>query len=951
MESFLKQVAKYLYTKHSKSFGDIRIVFPNRRSGVFFTKHLHELSEETIWLPEIFTINEFIQEQSNLILADRIQLLAELYKTFQAVSKSQESFDDFYFWGEIMLNDFNDVDKYLIEPQAIFMNLKNLKNIDSGFDYLTKEQVDVLKRFFKEFDQENNSKLKENFLEIWNFLLPVYVEFNNRLTKKGLAYEGLLYKDAVSRVVNDDFNEAGIKYFFVGFNAITACEEKIFENLKRTGNANFFWDYDDYYVDNKVFEAGYFLRNHLINFPSPPEFKLETNNLSKKKRIKVVSTPTNDGQVYYAGRFLQNNPQSDYSNTALVLADETMLFSAINYLPKNVTDINITMGYPVKDTLVGSFIEMLIALQMGKGKQEDVFYYKQILPLLRHPYIASIEGEEAKLLLERISKENLINVSTEHFGASELFIKLFTRTKDFNEFSEYLSSILYFVQEKLVAFVEQDIFQLDFEQLYNVYLATNKLRNQIIEQEIEVSLPIYFKLLRKMIYGLRIPFEGEPVKGLQVMGFLETRNLDFDNLVLLSVNDSLLPSSNTSPSFIPYGLRRGVSLPTRELHDAMYAYYFYRILQRASNITMVYNSGASGMSTGEKSRFVHQLLYDNNFDIVEEFENNTIDLMVKKPVEIIKEGLVKDRLNEYLKIDSKKKLSPSGLVTYLTCALKFYYQNILRLRDDDELSESVDARLFGNIFHYAAEAIYKPYDKPGVKIESENIKSILASGNLIDDAISVAFNRTFMGGKANRKFSIKGKNLIVFDIIRKYLIKMLQLDIKETPFEIVGLEKNLYRQVSFYQNTNNYKITLGGQIDRLDRTAEGLRIIDYKTGGDNLRFKQVADVFESEKISDYKAVLQTMIYGYVCAEHYPKETKVIPGVYKVKDFFKSGFQYKINSKEADGFSESNFIKIEKEVNQGVQKLLSELFDFNKPFIQTENEKHCAYCTFKVMCGK
>ncbi len=951
MEPFLKQVAGYLYSKHSANFANVRLVFPNRRSGVFFTKYLHELSNETIWLPEISTINEFIEGQSNLILADRIQLLAELYKAFQSVSKSQESFDDFYFWGEIMLNDFNDVDKYLIESEAIFLNLKNLKSIDSEFDYLTKEQIKVLKRFFKEFDPENNSKLKENFLEIWNFLLPVYKEFNARLLKKGLAYEGMLYRDAVAKVVETDFYSDDLEYFFVGFNAITACEEKIFENLKRKGVASFLWDYDDYYVNNKVFEAGYFLRNHLIKLPAPSDFMMETVNLSKKKKIKVVSTPTNDGQVYYAGRFLQDNPQVDYSNTALVLADETLLFSALNYLPKNISDVNITMGYPVKDTLVGSFIEMLIALQMGQGSHNDVFYYKQILPILRHPYIASIHGDEAKILLDKISKERLINVTAEHFGANEFFKTLFRRTKDFNDFSEYLSKILYFVQEKLVVFVEKDIFQLDFEQLYNVYLETNKLRSQIIEQEIEISLAIYFKLLRKMLYGLRIPFEGEPVKGLQVMGFLETRNLDFENLILLSVNDSLLPSSNTSPSFIPYGLRRGVSLPTRELHDAMYGYYFYRILQRASNITMIYNSGASGMSTGEKSRFIHQLLYDNNFEIEEEFENNTIDLMVKKPVSILKEGLVKDRLSEYLKPDSKKKLSPSGLVTYLTCALKFYYQNILRLRDDDELSESVDARLFGNIFHFAAETIYKPFEEPNTKIEKQHIAQILKDDSIINNAISLAFDRTFMGANANRTFPIKGKNLIVFDIIKKYLIKMLQLDVLQAPFLIVGLEKNLYSDIEFVQNGKNYSVTLGGQIDRLDRTAEGLRIIDYKTGSDNLRFKLVSEVFESEKISEYKAVLQTMIYAYVCTQYYPKEAKVIAGVYKVKDFFKAGFQYKISSKEADGFAESNFIKIEAEVKAGIQKLLSELFDFDTPFNQTENEKHCAYCTFKVMCGK
>jgi len=951
MNSFLFQVATYLYSNFESDFEHIKLILPNRRSGVFLEKHLQEIINKTIWLPEILTINDFFEEQTKLITGEHIQLLAELYKNYLKVAKSQETFDEFYFWGEIILNDFNDVDKYLINADAVFSNIKELKNIDSSFDYLTDEQKNVLKRFFSEFDPEKNSKLKENFLQIWNFLLPLYKSFNEELFKKGIAYEGMLYRDTVTRIENSDFNQHKTKYFFIGFNAITKCEEKIFEHLKTHQVASFFWDFDNYYIDNKLFEAGFFLRNYLKKFAPPNDFKLESNNLKKPKEIKIISVPTNDGQVFYAGKHIHNNPQNDYSNTALVLADETLLGTVLNYLPKNVSDVNITMGYPVKDTLTGSFIDLIIALKNTKGNNSNTFYYKNILPLLRHPYINAVAQPEALELIKKIKSENLISISTNDIANFELFNLMFSESPNSKTFSEQLSKTLYYIQEKISPLVEQGKFQLDFEQLYNIYLTINKLQNQLTEQGIDISLPIYCKLLRKMLYSLRIPFEGEPVKGLQIMGFLETRNLDFENIIILSTNDSLLPSTNITPSFIPYGLRKGFSLPTRELHDAMYAYYFYRIIQRAKNISLVYNSSVGGLTTGEKSRFIHQLEYDNSFNIKEYTENYTIDMMVKKPTEINKTGLVKDRLNVYLDNKTPKTLSPSAIVTYLSCSLKFYYQNILRLREEDELTESVDARLFGNIFHHAAEYIYQPYEDSGKDITEIEINNIISNKEIINKAIQHSFTKTFSGDHSKREFKIRGKNTLVFNIIKKYLTKMLQFDSNEAPLKIIGLEKSLYRNIGFQINDQSFNINIGGQIDRLDKTSEGLRIIDYKTGNDKLFFKTITEVFSVDKIIDYKAILQTLIYGYVCSEHFPNETSIIPGIYKVKDLFKNDFSFRIKSKEETNFENSNFIKIEDQVSTELRAVLTQLFDYNIPFKPTENEKHCSYCSFKTMCGR
>lgn len=952
MSPFLYQVANYIYTTHGSSLNNIRIVFPNRRSGVYFTKYLKQINDQTIWMPEILTINEFIESNSDFVKADQVELLIHLFNVYKKVTSSVELFDDFYFWGEIMLNDFNDIDKYEIDAKAILSNVRELKDIDAGFDFLTDSQLQVLKRFFSEFDPEKNSKLKENFLQIWNFLLPIYTAYNDLLDDENVAYEGKLYRNAVKSIANKNANDVECHYVFVGFNAITKCEESIFSHLQSLGKASFFWDFDDYYTKSNMFEAGYFIRNYLKKFPHAKDFVFETNNLTKEKDIQVVSTPSNNGQAAFAGKAIYQHPKSDYSTTALVLADELLLQPALSYLPAAVEHINITMGYPVKDTLAGHFIDLLVNLKLQSVKNKRGVYYKQILPLLKHPYVSAIIPDESEALIQKIKKERLLNLNAEDWDNHVFFSLLLKKVDDFKELSDNLAEILNYVQERLLDFVGDGAFQLDFEQLYNIYLLVNKLSNQLVSKGLSLSLSIYVKLLRKMIFRLRVPFEGEPVQGLQVMGFLETRNLDFEHLIILSVNDSLLPSSSTSPSFIPYSLRKGFELPTRELHDAMYAYYFYRIIQRAEKVTLVYNSSTGGLSSGDKSRFVHQLLYNKNFKVKETTEQYSFDVMVRKSIEVIKDSSIKDRLKVYLGDDSDKKLSPSALVTYLTCPLKFCYQQLLRLREDDELTESVDARLFGNIFHHAAEFIYLPFVKSSKEITKEDLHGLAKNKTLVNDAIQKAFNKTFFGEDSDRNFKVRGKNQLVFDIIQKYVFKMLQIDMKYAPFEIVGLEENLYRKIKFQNSEDEATVVnIGGQIDRIDRTSEGLRVIDYKTGADKLSFKTIDHLFDKSGIKDNKASLQTLIYSYVLSSHYPVDSSIIPGVYKVKEFFNPGFTYKITSKEVEEFQESNFKRIELQLESKLKELLEEIFDFSKPFVQTKDLKHCEYCAYNDMCGK
>ncbi len=942
MKPFLQQTAEYIYSKHSDNFENIALIFPNHRSGVFFTEHLKKINNKTIWLPKIVTISDFMQEESSLWLADPIELLSRLYKVFIKVTKSNESFDDFYFWGDMMLRDFNDVDKFMIDASLIFKNVRTLKNIDLGFDFLTESQKEILQRFFNEFDPEKTTKLKEQFLEIWNYLLPIYTEFKTNLEKEQKAYEGMIYSEAVKNIEQKDIDNK--QYFFIGFNAITPCEERIFTLLKNRKQAKFFWDYDQYYINQPIFEAGYFMRQQLSNFMPPADFKLEDNNLTKPKNIKIISTSTQTGQVHYLGNWLNSNKQTDYTRTAIILADEQMLEPTLNYLPEDIVDINITMGYPTKETLVGSFVNTIINLHINEKQNNNTFYYKNVISVLRHPYINAIIPDDANTLADKIHKEFIFNISTDLIPDNNELLKLiFSKPQTFSSFADYLTEIFSAVQQNLLAFTEQDMFQLDFEQLYNFNLTVTKLKNQLVEHGIDVSLPIFFRLVKKVLAGLKIPFEGEPVKGLQIMGFLETRNLDFENIIILSANDDYLPANSVSPSFIPYSIRQEFGMPTPKQNDAIYAYYFYRLMQRAKNISFVYNSASVGMCTGTKSRFLQQLLFNDEFKIQKEEQSYKININIPEPISIPKEGIVKERLQEFLAPNSTRTLSPSAITTYMRCPIQFYYQYILNLREPDEITETVDARLFGNIFHNSAELLYKPYEDSNKIITQNTLNKLANDDKLIDNAINQAFAISFSEHKNIKPFNIQGKNLLVKNVIKKYLLQMLHIDSTIAPFNIIGLEKRVKHKFSFEVNNEKHNINIGGIIDRLDQVGDRLRVIDYKTGSDFLKFDKIEDIFNPELISKHKAILQTIIYSLICSELYPEKLKITPGVYKTKYFFTKPFTWQIKSSKKDIFIDSNILPIKDILTEHLQNILSEIFNFDIPFAHTEDTKDCPYC--------
>ncbi len=955
MNYFLESVATWLFNNHKHDFKDITLVFPNRRSGVFFFNGLKNLvSDKPIWSPAITTINEFINKYSKLELADTIQLLSELYLEYKKISGVSESFDDFYSWGEMLLADFNDVDKYMVNAESVFINVKNFKSIENQIDFLTDEQLNTLKRFFEAFDADKSTRIKEEFLKIWEIMLPLYMGFKQNLTDKKIGFEGMVYQNALQNI--EQLNASGHsfkKVYFIGFNAITPIEEKVFSILKNIGIAGFFWDYDNYYIENHEMEAGLFQRKYINKFP-PIEIGKNNSQLSGKK-IKLISVPTDHGQVFSASKILSGIKSNTPSDTAIVLADEQLLLPVLGGIPNNIGNINITMGYPVNDSLSGNFVDLLIQLQQNIRTSKDnkvSFYHKNIVSILNHPFVQHICFEPSLLIVKKITDENLYYLPKDEFAEHDFFKRLFVETKSVKDFAFYLDNILQHIHEQLWFLnTENDNFLMEKEFLFKLSTLVKTLNSQLSDYNIGVQLPTYYSLLRKIMKSTRVPFEGEPISGLQIMGFLETRNLNFKNVIILSVNEGVIPSPSRSASFIPFSLRKGFGLPTSELNDAMYAYYFYRVIQSAENVWLVYNSDAGGMSTGEKSRLAYQLEYDENFKVETEIVSQTIDVISNKTITIDKKEMVWEKITEYFDEKKPHKLSPSALTAYLQCPLKFYFRSVAKIAEADEVEEVVDARIFGNIFHKAAEELYTPFFNDKLLVTEKMLLGLLKNEELIDSTITNSFAKVFYGDKTTRRFNIEGKNRLIFDVIKKYLLQMVDKDRGYAPFSVVGLEKDVSTDISINVNNETYKVRLGGQIDRLDRSDKGLRVIDYKTGADKLMFNELTDVFDTEKIKETKAVFQTFIYSYILSSELTGEPAILPMVYQVKELFNPSGSFYISSKKCDAFKTGNFQNIKVEVEKHLKEILAELFDKNKPFTQTNHLEACEYCPYKNMCGR
>jgi len=950
MDNFLYKVSEIIYNKYSDSFSDICVVFPNRRAGLYFSDYLAQINTKIIWLPKILSITELFEHTTQLQIADSLSLNFLLYNEYIKKTKINETFDQFYSWGDMLLNDFDEIDKYLVNTDDLFQNISSLKNIENQFNYLTEEQIDLIKSFWKNFENSKLSKHKKDFLNIWDLLKDIYNNFISSLNKKGIAYEGMIYREVVTKINNnEELNIPYKKIIFIGFNALTKCEEIYFNYLKSVGRAEYFWDYDNYYFDNKNHEAGYFIRKYIKKFPSVLQNDEFDNFKRDSKNIEIIDIPSNIGQAKILSHVLsdlKNSNNLDYNKTAIVFTDESLLLPALYSLPKEIEHINITMGFPLSNTPVSGLIEYLVNLQINirttNTNDQCKFFYKDVLSILNHQYIKYCYYEDVKNIINKLQKLNKIYVVADDLNANNLFSKIFVKLDNSNKISEYLIDIL---QELYYQFNKEnnndpDNHNFAQEYIYHTYLLVKQLNEIIKSYAIQLDFQIYYNLLKQIIQTKKLPFVGEPLQGLQLMGILETRCLDFENVIILSLNEGVFPSINPSHSFIPYNLRKGFDLPTIENQNAIYSYSFYRIIQRAKNITLIYNSDTANSNTGEMSRFLYQLKYEAGLKISEKSVNYDLCNTQINEIQINKDNPVIDILNNFTtKSNNKKYLSPTAITTYLDCSFKFYFQYVIGLKEVDSISEDIDYAMFGNILHETMKILYN--DIPGKEVTVKVLQDIKKNNQLIENSIKEAF-------KIQYNNDITGRNILVFEIIKKYISQIIDIDTKIAPFTVFALEMPFDKVIHVKINDEIFSVNIGGKIDRIDIIKDSLRVIDYKTGKVKNTAKDFEDLFSYENEKRSNAVLQTFFYSFILHDDLKNKYKVVPSVYWIRDSYNTDFDYNIIlGKETI----LDFKEYSDEFESGLKSVIEQIFDAKIPFTQCKNDKICRNCPFLNICYK
>ena len=960
MSHFLQMVAHDLIARYGNDISKVTLVFPSRRAGLFFNTHLAKLINNPIWSPAVSTINELMQQVANLTVDDRIRLVSKLYHIYNKAKGGNEPFETFYFWGEVMLSDFDQIDKYLVDPKQIFTNIKDIKDIEEQFGGLTPEQTEALRNYLGVMHQGQVSELRKSYLSVWGMLMDIYQEFKTELNAEHIAYEGMAYRKAAEILADEDSIPDLPKHIaFIGFNALNECEKMLFRHCKREGDALFYWDYNPTFIKNKQHEAGFFIRQNLLTFPNalPSEvFKVPNPAI---QTVKMVAAPSSVAQTKLVPKILNEMARTGAKmdvSTAIIFPKENILLPTLQAIPPEIESLNITMGYPIKETPAFNLAEFLVRLQINAHRNSEGvlrFYHRDVLALLNHPYIRVCEPKNSADAVSAIKKRNRIYPNESELDKSELFKSIFTSHKPNSNLTDYLLNICHSIAKTLAVKLEDTDNQkqrIDLEFLYTLHKSLTRLGSVIADFTFEVTPKIYIQLLRKVFTQERVSFTGEPLQGLQVMGFLETRTLDFENIIIMSFNDDVLPGRNHPVSFITPSLRVAFGLPDFKHHDAVYAYYFYRLLTRAKNIFLVYSSRAEGLSSGEKSRYGLQLEMEQMVKQTQTI-NVGYNLSLTPPLPITVEkstDVIKSLLKRLTRKDNNVTLSPSGLTSYISCPLRFYFRYAVGINEDDEITEEVGALEFGKIIHNTMEELYKKF--AGKMVSAELVKSIASKPNNIENTLDQVFCDVFLNDPKAKTDSLSGRNLLARNAMLYTIRKMLKVDEKRAPFKLISHEQEVYINLNLHSSSTVSKVKLGGFIDRIEQNEGTIWSIDYKTGRHISKgvFNEVDELFSPSKVDNRKEIFQTFCYSLALDTIYPN-TPIKPALWFVKSA-KTSTDFTINQSENRKRIPVNDFNVYKdEFLRGLTTLVTEVFDISIPFTQTTDIAKCRTCPYSGIC--
>ena len=954
MKPFLEHVAADLLQKHGSDLSRLTVVFPNKRASLFLNAHLSRLAGRPIWSPHYMTISELFRQHSRRTIADPIKLVCELHRSFVAQTGIDETLDHFYGWGQLLLSDFDDIDKCLADADRVLANLRDLHELDTT-DYLSEEQKEAIRRFFSTFSPDHNTLLRERFLKLWSHMADIYHDFNNRLARQGLAYEGSLYREVVGALSGETAEHSACPYIFVGFNVLLPVERQLFHLLRREGKALFYWDFDQYYMQS---EAGQFIAQHLSDFPNELDNTDEAiyGCFAQPKDITVASAPTESIQARYVSQWLtllpppsSSNPLPSTTDTAIVLCDERLLPTVIHCLPDSVDKVNVTTGYPLGQTPASALVTALFALRT-QGWQPDRGRYRlrQVNALLRHPYVVGLSADEATTLLFRHLDGEGGNGTLLQWMCDVIHA---VATSGNTEGSDSADTA----------------FNIQRESLFHVYTLLNRLLTLVTAGDLTVDVITLQRLVTQLLQTTTIPFHGEPVEGLQVMGVLETRNLDFRHVLMLSVGEGNIPKGVGDTSFIPYTLRKAYGLTTTDHKVAIYSYYFHRLLQRAEDVTIVYNNSTTDGHTGEKSRFILQLMVeDRHHHIATKALQASQTFMPFRPQTIEKTEAMVQKLRS--RFSTSTLLTPTAINRYLRCPLVFYYNYIHDLREpDDNDDDKIDNRIFGNIFHEAARIVYTRLMEKSRQIIGSDLEQLLRKRVDIEQAVDQAMSQELfhlpppashpspptLHPHPTTKHELSGLQIINREVIIHYLRQLLTIDRRLAPFTIEGLETDvsLSLTVPSLTSTPPLTVSVGGRIDRLDRIVkdgrEQIRVIDYKTGSHvPTPLSGVDAIFDPGQLknhSDY--YLQTFLYSIIVSREHPG-IAVSPALLFIQHA--GGDDYnpvlKFGKDYVDDVAPHAPVFMER-----LTAIISEIFDPATPFVPTSDRSRCSGCPYRMLC--
>ena len=962
-KTFLEYVAEDIISKYGTDLSRIAVVFPNKRAALFLNEHLARIAGQPVWSPAYITISDLFRQHTELKTADPIKLICDIHKSFTKCTGISETLDHFYGWGQLLLADFDDIDKNMADADSIFCNLKDIHELDD-ISYLDDEQKEMLKRFFANFSDDIDSELKKRFLSLWSHFGDIYHDYNRRLTEQGIGYEGAIYRKVVSE---ETLHLKYDKYLFVGFNLLQKVERVLFSRLMKEGKAKFYWDFDEYYMPSPSHHLTTSPSQHLNTSPSQhlntsPSQHLNTSpsqhlnisdfpneldntdrdiyaNMRRPKRIRFISSPTENAQARFASNWLlENDRYKAGRKTAVVMCDESILLPVMHSLPPEADKVNITSGFPLAMTPVASLVMLLFDLYtLGLRKKGTAFNSHYLKKLMAHPYARHL------------------TISPPHH--------LTTSTPQHLTISPILHHIASLIKQVGIA-TKQEGDALTQESVFRMFTILNRLATLADSGDLLVDNTTLRRLVSQLVSSSSIPFHGEPVVGVQIMGVLETRNIDFDHLLLLSCNEGNMPKGVNDSSFIPYTIRKAHHLTTIDNKVALYSYYFHRLLQRAGDITIAYNNSTDNGHTGEMSRFMLQLLVESGQKI------NHYSLTAKnQPTPLMPKPIQKDE-TALGKLEQMSRLSPSALNTYIRCKLAFYYQYIAHIKEPDSDPETIDNRMFGNIFHRAAYLIYKDITDHSPVIEKAHIQAYLSNRTLLASVVDRAF-------EAEQCTANNGLQIINREVIIEYITKLLKIDQQLCPFSILAMEEEakVYTSLSFTTppshhlttspshhlttSPSHHLITIGGIIDRLDILTDKqtgkprIRVVDYKTGNQpSSPIKNIDEIFDPNNIrskhSNY--YLQAILYSLIVSrskEWNPADHPVSPALLFIKQAPANHYDPTLL---IDKHPISDVTVYEEEFLTKLKETVADMYSPDVPFTPTDDRKKCELCPYRMLCG-